>query len=202
MREGIVDKGTYSKYVNKIIHFLDWLHVNYPGGMTPYCLEQCDSIILLQEHEQIRSRQQRIKESWIELIKSAAAQPLINLNQMSPEGVMDYIKVQANQKTGMYLSTSSYTGKQSAIHHLVCCHWGQNGWSEAFTTGLDALWKGFTHRSTEEKSSNRRRQKAKRKRKKKTGALIDKDDGDKTGDDDGLSEDEAEDRGDEEEKVQ
>ena len=121
---------------------------------------------------------------------------------MTPEGVMDYIKVQANQKTGKYLSTSSYTGKRSAIHHLVCCHWGQNGWSEAFTTGLDALWKGFTHRSTEEKSSNRRRQKAKRKWKKKTGALIDKDDGDKTGDDDGLSEDEAEERGDEEEKVQ
>jgi hypothetical protein len=60
---------------------------------------------------------------------------------------MDYIKVQANQKTGTYLSTSSYTGKRSAIHHLVCCHWGQNGWSEAFTTGLDAFLEWGTYNS-------------------------------------------------------
>ncbi len=108
---------------------------------------------------------------------------------------MDYIKVQANQKTGKYLSTSSYTGKQSAIHHLVRCHWGQNGWTEAFTTSLDALWKGFTCRSTKEKSTNRRRQlsKSKRKRKKKSGEIIDMDDDDTTEDDDGFSEDEAED---------
>ena len=195
MRDGIVDEGTYSKYVNEIIPFLDWLHMHYPGWMTPYCLEQYDSIILLREHEKIRSRQQRVKESWMELIKSAGVQPLINLNQMTPEGVMDYIKVQANQKTGKYLSTSSYTGKRSAIHHLVRCHWGQNGWTEAFTTELDALWKGFTRRSTKEKCSNRRRQKAKRKQKKKTGALVDKDDDDTSGDDDDPSDDEAEDSG-------
>ena len=119
---------------------------------------------------------------------------------MTPEGVMDYIKIkgQANQKTGKYLSTSSYMGKQSAIHHLVCCHWRQHGWNEASTTGLDALWKGFTCRSMDEKSSDRQRQKAKRKRKNKTGALIDKDDSDTTGDDNSLSEDETEDSGDEE----
>jgi hypothetical protein len=103
------------------------------------------------------------------LIKSAGAQPLIKINQMTPEGVMDYIKIkgQANQKTGKYLSASSYTGKQSEIHLLVCCHWEQNGWNEASTTGLDALWKGFTRKSTDEKSSDRQRQKAKRKGKRK-----------------------------------
>ena len=69
MREGIVDKGTYSKYVNKIIHLFDWLHVNYPGGMTPYCLEQYDSIILLQEHEQIRSQQHESKHHGLSLLK-------------------------------------------------------------------------------------------------------------------------------------
>ena len=112
---------------------------------------------------------------------------------------MDYIKIkgQANQKTGKYLSASSYTGKQSEIHLLVCCHWEQNGWNEASTTGLDALWKGFTRKSTDEKSSDRQKQKAKRKGKKKTGTLIDKEDSNMTGDDNGLSVDEAEDSGDE-----
>ena len=110
MRDGIVNEGTYSKYVHEIIHFSHWLHMNHPGWMTTYCLEQYDSIILLQEHEQLQSRQQQIKASWIELIKYAGAQPLVNLNQMTPEGVMEYSKVQANQKTGKYLSTSSSTG--------------------------------------------------------------------------------------------
>jgi hypothetical protein len=130
-----------------------------------------------------------MKASWMELIKNAGAQPLINLNQMTPEGEMDYINVQANQKTGKYLSTSLYTGKRSEIHHLVRCHWGQNGWSEAFTTSLDALWKGFTLRSTKEKSTNRQRRLAKRKRKKKSSEIIDMDDDDTTGDVDGFSED-------------
>jgi hypothetical protein len=46
MRDGIVDKGTYSKYVNEFIPFLDWLHVNIPGRMTPYCLEPTNQSIM------------------------------------------------------------------------------------------------------------------------------------------------------------
>ena len=83
-----------------------------------FCLEQYDSIILLQKHEQIRSQQQRIKASLIELIKSVGAQPLINLNQMTPDGVMDYIKVQANQKTGKYLLISSYI-RASEVQSII-----------------------------------------------------------------------------------
>ena len=55
---GIVDKGTYSKFITKIIPFLHWLHVNYPGWMTPYCLEQYESIILLKKHELLQSQQE------------------------------------------------------------------------------------------------------------------------------------------------
>ena len=71
MRDGIVDEGTYSKYVNEIIPFRDWLHINLPSWMSQYCLEQYGSIIMLHEHEKKRDRQHRIKSSWMQLIKSA-----------------------------------------------------------------------------------------------------------------------------------
>ena len=53
MRDGIVDEGTYSKYVNEIIPFMDWLHINLPSWMSQYCLAQYVSIIMLHEHESV-----------------------------------------------------------------------------------------------------------------------------------------------------
>ena len=151
MRDAVVDEGTYSKYVNDIIPFIDWLHIELPQWMTPYCSEQHYAIKVLREGEGIKQRQQRIKTSWMKLVKNAGSQPLINLSQMTPDGVMQFIRLQANQRTGKYLSVSSYNGKRSAIHHLVRVHWGQNGWSEEFNNDLDSLWKGFICQATKEK---------------------------------------------------
>ena len=153
MRDAVVDEGTYSKYVNDIIPFIDWLCVESPSWLTPYCSKQHHEIKIIREDEGIKQRQQRIKASWMKLVKNAGSQPLINLNQMTPDGVMTYIRLQANQRTGKYLSGSSYNGKRSAIHHLVRVHWGQSGWSEEFSNDLDSLWKGFTRHATKEKAT-------------------------------------------------
>ena len=105
-------------------------------------------------------------------VKDAGSQPLLHLDRMTPDGVMRYItRLQANQRTGKYLSASSYNGKRSAIHHRVRVHWGkgQRAWSEEFNNTLDFLWKGFTRHATKEKatapakSAKKRRRRAKRK---------------------------------------
>ena len=139
MRDAVVDEGTYSKYVNEIIPFIDWLHANaeLSDWLTQYCAEQHAEIILLRENEGMKQRQKRIKTSWTNLLKNAGSQPLLHLDRMTPTGVMTYIRLQANQKTGKYLSASSYNGKQAAIRHLVRVHWGQNNtWSETLTPSL------------------------------------------------------------------
>jgi hypothetical protein len=117
----------------------DWLHVEAPTWLTPYCSKQYDSISLLCEDEGIKQRQKRIKESWMNLLKNAGSQPLIHHEQMTNDGVMAYIRLQANQRTGKYLSGSSYNGKRSAIYHLVHVHWGKSGWSEEFPSTLNEL---------------------------------------------------------------
>ena len=67
MREAVVDEGTYSKYVNEIIPFVDWLCTELPDWLTMYCHEQHAEIILLREHEGKKQRQQRIKASWMNI---------------------------------------------------------------------------------------------------------------------------------------
>jgi hypothetical protein len=108
MRDAVVDEGTYSKYVNEIIPFIKWLRVELPSWLTPYCSEQHDAITILHEDEGIKQWQKQVKASWMHLIKNAGSHPLIYLNQMTADGVMTYIRMQANQRTGKYLSGSSY----------------------------------------------------------------------------------------------
>jgi hypothetical protein len=40
MRDAVVDEGTYSKYVNEIIPFIEWFHVESPSWLTPHCSQQ------------------------------------------------------------------------------------------------------------------------------------------------------------------
>ena len=203
MRDAVVDEGTYSKYVNEIIPFVDWLCAELPNWLTPYCREQHTAITLLRENEGRKQRQQRIKASWMNIVKNAGCQPLLHLDQMTPDGVMQFIRLQANQRTGKYLSASSYNGKRSAIHHLVRVHWGQSAWSEEFTNTLDCLWKGFTRHATKEKATASARSAKKKRRAKQKHAELEEDnpdqgmdeneDGDDDSDDDLLSDEEEDD---------
>jgi len=158
---------------------------------------------LLRENEGRKQRQQRIKASWMNIVKNAGCQPLLHLDQMTPDGVMQFIRLQANQRTGKYLSASSYNGKRSAIHHLVRVHWGQSAWSEEFTNTLDCLWKGFTRHATKEKATASARSAKKKRRAKRKHAELEEDnpdqgmdeneDGDDDSDDDLLSDEEEDD---------
>ena len=177
MRDAVVDEGTYSKYVNEIIPFVDWLCAELPDWLTTYCRERHTEIILLRENEGKKQRQQRIKASWMNIVKDAGSQPLLHLDRMTPDGVMQYIRLQANQRTGKYLSASSYNGKRSAIHHLVRVHWGngQRAWSEEFNNTLDCLWKGFTRHATKEKATASAKRAKKRRRAKRKHAELEED---------------------------
>lgn len=188
MRDAVVDEGTYSKYVNDIIVFMDWLRVDMISWLTPFCSEKYDEISLLREDEGKKERRARIKASWMNLVKNASSNPLINIDQMTPAGVMQYMRLQANQKTGKYLSNSSYKTKRSAIRHLVRVHWGQSGWDEKFMTDLDILWRGFTRVASKERATavgkTNRKRRAKRKRTEEDGNDVECDNSDEDGGDD------------------
>ena len=192
MRDAVVDETTYSKYVNEIIPFVDWLRAELPDWLTTYCLDRHDQIVLLRENEGRKQRQQRVKASWMDLVKNAGSQPLLHLDRMTPDGVMQYIRLQANQRTGKYLSASSYNGKRSAIHHLVRVHWGQGQrtWSDEFNNTLDCLWKGFTRHATKEKATASAKSAKRRRAKRKDAELEEGAMDEHEGGDDDASDDE------------
>ena len=163
MRDGVVAKATYSRYVNEIIHFLNWVAVNMPCWMTELCSTQYKAIVMRQEGEGVREREKQIKVSWTTLVKKAGINPLIKVDQMTPEGVMLYISAQANQSTGLPLSKSGYNGKRSAIKHFVRCHWEESGWNDDFDTKLEQYWTGFIRGLSEETFTARQRSSQKKK---------------------------------------
>lgn len=161
MRDGVVDPNTYSRYVNEIIHFLNWLAGNLPSWMTELCSTQHSAIMMRREGEKFRQREKRIKAAWQQLVKNSDTEPLIHVDQMTPEGVMRYISSQANQTTGLPLSKSGYNGKRSAICHFVRAHW-TGGWSDEFDTKLEQYWTGFIRGlSAEQFTARNRRKRAK-----------------------------------------
>ena len=156
MRDGVVDPGVYSRYVNEIIHFLNWVKEKKPTWMTELGKSQHQSLTVLIEGEKPRQRQRRIKDAWMKLVQNSDSAPIIHIEQMTPEGIMEYISIQAHQRTGRMLSKAGYGGKRSAIKHLVRCHWGKV-WDEEFETKLELLWKGFMRLSTNEQTATARR---------------------------------------------
>jgi len=200
MRDGVVADNTYSRYVNEIIHFLNWLAVSLPGWMTELCSTQHEAIIMRREGEGLRQREKRIKEAWYKLVKNADVQPLIFVEIMTPEGVMNYISSQANQSTGLPLTKSGYNGKRSAIYHFVRAHWA-GGWSEEFETKLEQYWTGFTRGLSAEKFTAHAHQRASRKKMRKSGTTGDpSSQTNHNSDDENSSASEAEDNGSEDEE--
>ena len=82
---------------------------------------------------------------------------------------MEYISVQAHQRTGKRLSKSGYSGKRSAINHLVRCQQGSY-WKEDFEKRLEILWKGFMRLSNNDQARENMTRRSRKKRRRQTEA--------------------------------
>jgi hypothetical protein len=162
MRDGIVDKGVFDRYVGELVHFLTWVHEHHADLFTEFGMEKWEQLAAPIHTEKPRNRHGRIKKGLLVLLRNALNNPIIDCEKLTPETVMDFVSQQANQFTGAPLSSQGYGGKRSAIQHLVRCH-NMMGHSEDFKNHLATLWKGFL-RASEDKLPNLRRRRRKRKR--------------------------------------
>ncbi len=55
MKDAIVAKGVYSKYVNEIMHFAVWVRAEHAEWFTEYGKEKYDALVILKENEKIRA---------------------------------------------------------------------------------------------------------------------------------------------------
>jgi hypothetical protein len=71
MRDGILDKGVYRRYCNKIILIADWAAINQLDCFTPFGLEKSGKFkVPLEDKNKIR-RQKRMKEGWMDILKNS-----------------------------------------------------------------------------------------------------------------------------------
>jgi hypothetical protein len=162
MREGVVDEDVYSRYVNEIIHFVDWLHKNKDDWLTEHSKKLYrETNLVLREDEKKRQRQKRIKEVWLAAVRKSSTEAIVHMEKLTPEGVMEFVSCQAHQKTGKRLSQAGYNGKRSAVQHLVRCHQGHL-WSGEFEQKMKVLWKGFSRLTSNENNNQRKQRKRRR----------------------------------------
>eukprot|EP00957_Ditylum_brightwellii_P101703 7750949-Ditylum_brightwellii.AAC.1 len=140
MRDGVVDEGVYGCYVNELIHYLNWPHINDPKLFTQYGLLELEKLLQAGEGFEPWRQHTILKQCLKNLLQSAIAETIIKWKEMTLDGVMSFISEQADQFTGKQLSPNGYATKRSAIVHLVRCHNLQRH-SKEFDNYLSTLWK-------------------------------------------------------------
>jgi hypothetical protein len=111
MKDAIVAKGVYSKYVNEIMHFVVWVCAEHAEWFMEYGKEKYDLLVILIENEKIQARQKRLKDGWMAMLRDAPNNAVFHVEQFTAARVMVYISRQANQTTGRALSREGYGTK-------------------------------------------------------------------------------------------
>ena len=95
MKDAIVAKGVYSKYVNEIMHFAVWVCAEHAEWFTEYGKEKYDVLGILKENEKSKAQQKRLKEGWMTILQDAPNNAVFDANQFTAAKVVPYISCQA-----------------------------------------------------------------------------------------------------------
>ena len=131
---------------NEIIHFMTWLykrdnHLELPW-LTELGRQTVDAAEVVFDGESPRTHRARVKAAWMERFRLAETEPIVHVDRMNAEGVMEYVASAAHHITGKPLTLQGYNGKRSAVHHLIRCHNGI-GPGEEYLQDISTLWSGF-----------------------------------------------------------
>jgi hypothetical protein len=125
MEDGIVDKGVYSKYCNKVILFAAWIHAIQASWFTKFGMGKYEELLVLREGKNKKACHKRIKEEWMMMLRNAKHTPTIHGESITPTIVMEgYIARIVNQKTLKPLTPAGYGGNRTGVFHLIHCHNG------------------------------------------------------------------------------
>ncbi len=111
MKDAIVAKDVYSKYVDKIMHFAVWVRAEHAEWFTEYGKEKYDVLVSLKENKKSRAQQKRLKDGWMAMLWDAPNNAVFHFEQFTAAKVVLYISRQANQTTGRALSREGYVTK-------------------------------------------------------------------------------------------
>jgi hypothetical protein len=145
MAENIVGRKTFDGYKLAILEISAWAweHQDEDGWFTEDYLSAYEEVLLEVADMRVRQRSKHLKE-WIrEKLANAATDPIIVVDNVTPERFMEYLESLRNHRTGARLGKSQYGNKRAALHHLFRCHEGLDGYPDGFEDRLSNLMRGF-----------------------------------------------------------
>ena len=108
MRESTVDPNVCDRCVNEGMHFLAWCTKKHPDWLMDDFREECTKALEEREGEKAMARRARIKALVLNRVRGSMERKILAMDKMTPEGVMEFLAAQCNQKTGKALSNSGH----------------------------------------------------------------------------------------------
>jgi hypothetical protein len=145
MADNIVGRTTFDGYKLAILEISvrAWENQDKDGWFTEDYLANYEEVLLEVSYMRIWQRLRHLKE-WIRKnLVNAATNPIIVVDNVTPERSMEYLESLCNKCTGARLGKRQYGNKQAALHHLFRCHEGLDGCPAGFEDRLSNLMPGF-----------------------------------------------------------
>jgi hypothetical protein len=143
MAENIVGGTTFNGYKLSILEISQWAWENQVGWLTEEYVAAYEEVLIEVADMGIRARSSYLKDWVREKLARAETEPILVIENVTPERFMEYLESLRNQRTGARLSKSMYGNKRAALHHLFRCHEGLDGYPDGFEDRLSNLMRGF-----------------------------------------------------------
>ena len=142
IRDGVVGASMRGSYIGELVTFLSWVASEKREWLTAYGRRVVSRVVDRREGERIRQHSTRARRQLGALLRRAEDKPLLVLDNVSPDGYMEYLMDIRHPRHGGRLSKSAYGSKRSALFHLFRLH-NRRGFPEEFRLQLGNLFRGF-----------------------------------------------------------
>ena len=143
IRDRIVSRNTLKSYLVDNFYFILWCFDNLPEVLTVHGV---GNVAEYRSHCPFGATMQVLfrenKQSFIEHLREAEVNAIINLEVLTPRMFMDYVRQLRNLRNGTYLSRSAYGNRRAGLFHLYRLH-NNVGFDPVFSQELTLLYRGF-----------------------------------------------------------
>jgi hypothetical protein len=145
IKDAVVAERTTSSYIGNIYVFLqfcmDATSAPYNSVVTDIGRQNLMALHPRQGERSIAYKRRKFSEMK-KILRECSEVPLININILSADDLMNYIRQIRGVRNGRMLSKSSFANHRAALNHLYRCH-NRRGFSHSVGENLRTLFKGL-----------------------------------------------------------
>jgi hypothetical protein len=145
IKDAVVAERTTCGYISNITLFLHFCNEStiapYNRVLTEVGRANLESL-RIRRGERVVAYKRRKMSEMKRILRECSEVPLIDINALTADHLMNYIRQIRGVKNGKILSKSSFANHRAALNHLYRCH-NRRGFSHQITDHLKTLFKGL-----------------------------------------------------------